>query len=59
MLWNPLTSSPCVSLDLLTMEISAVDLHLGNMVFKFNQVYQLSSMKICGLLHYLKVKPKM
>jgi len=38
-LWDPLTSSLRVSLDLLTLETSAVDLHLGNMVFKFNQVY--------------------
>jgi len=45
-LWDPVTSSLCVSLDLLTLETSAVNLHLGNMVFKFNQVYELSSMKI-------------
>jgi hypothetical protein len=27
------------SLDLLTLETTAVDLYLGNMLFKFNQVY--------------------
>lgn len=38
-IWDPLTSSLCVSLNLLTLETSAVDLYLGNMIFKFNQVH--------------------
>ena len=38
MLWDPLASSLSLSLDALTLETSAVDLHLGNMVFKFYQV---------------------